>query len=330
MTSHDFTSEKVIPSIRIWNDSMYGEKTAQKSKVTFFDSESNVSPKSNHTRATSVRSKGRKTARSSCRKYSLHISKFKNIIGGDEEIDDSLLEKMDYFYKPYEKKTDAGAPICIKFDQASPVKKSKVRNFSETSKDNWKSISAKVLKSTTSDFKNLIKAVNGRFYYKIRKESQLLKQSQGKREAGLGLNLFRRAVISRLTNAGKLRGNRSKGGESRLFNPRRSLFTPVLSPKKCQNLKIPNEVPCPLNKSMTPMNLFSTPRPRTSYLSSSQASQRKCSKFKNSQNPQNSKGGLTKMPKTQCKFRKISNLKHSYTPSQKFTVAKLALATLAN
>jgi len=231
---------------------------------------------------------------------------------------------------PMKNKSDAGAPICIKFDQASPVKKTKVRNFSETSKENWKSISSKVLKSTTKDFKDLIKAVNGRFYFKIRKESDYLRQTKSKRDAGLGLNLFRRAVLSRLTNVDRLKRNNAKGREDRLLNPRRSLLTPVLSPKKCKNLKIPAEIPWPLNKSMTPQNLFITSRPRSSYLSTSVISQRKGSKFKLPQNLQNSKAALSKIPTKQCKFRKLSNLKHNYTPSQKFKVAKLAIGALAN
>ena len=122
-------------------------------------------------------------------------SQFKNLLSGEEKCNFLLQEKIDYFYKPYERKTDAGVPISIKYDSTSPNSRMKFLNFSENSKFNWKSISKQVLDTTKDGFKDLIKAVNSEFYNNIRKASALSSAPQtSRKDLCLSMKLFNKAI----------------------------------------------------------------------------------------------------------------------------------------
>lgn len=118
------------------------------------------------------------------------LADYKNLLEAETPMNMALQEKMNFYYGPYEKVSDAGVPVAVKYDTDRSFENKKI---SETSKDNWKSISSKVLKASNDDFKDLVKAVNRKFYYRIRKASL-----PTKREGGLGMKLFKNAMFFRV------------------------------------------------------------------------------------------------------------------------------------
>mmetsp|Transcript_28966 Transcript_28966/g.25621 ORF Transcript_28966/g.25621 Transcript_28966/m.25621 type:complete len:272 (+) Transcript_28966:26-841(+) len=174
-------------------------KTIMRASTKFLDTKSNHSLKSSNSRISNFSNISKKSTYHKKKKVKIISSKFETLLSGDDKgMSKELRDKMDYFYKPYDANKIAGVPVSVRYDVESPNTKLKVRNFSENSKHNWKSISRQLLNNTNEGFKDLIKAVNFDFYSNIREASKLTSGPRPtKRSISIGLKLFKKVLANK-------------------------------------------------------------------------------------------------------------------------------------
>ncbi|CAI2371243.1 unnamed protein product [Moneuplotes crassus] len=84
--------QRMIPGLRIIEEMSINGKCGERNRIQFYGSSLNASPKSVRTRAITSGAKTTRAATVYNRRLSKHASKFKNIISGEESMNDDLLK----------------------------------------------------------------------------------------------------------------------------------------------------------------------------------------------------------------------------------------------
>jgi hypothetical protein len=108
------------------------------------------------------------------------VFKLKELFDKDELMNNHLQSKINFFYKPYDRKAPAGIPhIPMQFgtDRVAGDSLNNSQCHGDNSQSNWKSLAKQILLGEEDDFRDFIKTVNTSYYSDLKKLGDTYLQS---------------------------------------------------------------------------------------------------------------------------------------------------------